>query len=121
MPPFSMMYLKAKSMSPPSHEWSPSAVEQSISCCSENEVSVLPAICQAPSVEPVVENDQHEPHWPWFLTGVTAPLVRQSTVSSGADVSSQVSLRGDDRLYVLVHCFLNSSLVMSVNWLCPIR
>ena len=36
----------------------------------------------APSTEPVVEKDQHEPHWPWFLTGVTAFLVRQSTVVS---------------------------------------
>ena len=27
--------------------------------------------------------DQQEPHCPWFLTGVTAPLFRQSTVASG--------------------------------------
>jgi hypothetical protein len=30
----------------------------------------------------VVENDQHEPHLAWFLTGVTAPWVRQSTDSA---------------------------------------
>lgn len=55
-----------------------------MSCCSESTTRLLLAICHAPSVEPVVENDQHEPHWPWFLTGVTAPLVRQSTLSCGA-------------------------------------
>jgi hypothetical protein len=27
---------------------------------------------------PVDEKDQHEPHWPWFFTYVTAPLARQS-------------------------------------------
>jgi hypothetical protein len=27
----------------------------------------------------VVENDQHDPHCPWFLIGVTAPCVLQST------------------------------------------
>jgi len=31
-----------------------------------------------PSNVPVVENDQHEPHCPWFLIGVTAPLALQS-------------------------------------------
>ena len=32
------------------------------------------------SSAPVVEKDQQLPHWPWFLTGVTAPLVLQSTL-----------------------------------------
>ena len=32
----------------------------------------------------MVEKGQHEPHWPWFFTGVTAPLVRQSTLPFGA-------------------------------------
>ena len=27
---------------------------------------------------PVVEKAQQEPHWPWFLIGVTASVVRQS-------------------------------------------
>lgn len=31
-----------------------------------------------PSSMPVVENAQHEPQEPWFLTGVTAPLGLQS-------------------------------------------
>ena len=34
-----------------------------------------------PSRAPVAENDQQDPHWPWFLIGVTAPLVLQSIES----------------------------------------
>jgi len=34
-----------------------------------------------PSNEPVVENAQHDPHDPWFLTAVTAPFDLQSTVA----------------------------------------
>jgi len=30
----------------------------------------------------VVEKDQHDPHLPWSLMGVTAPLVTQLTLSS---------------------------------------
>ena len=48
----------------------------------------------APSTEPVVENDQQEPHWPWFLMGVTAPLVTQSTVVGRAE-ASRVSVETD--------------------------
>ena len=36
-----------------------------------------------PSVEPVVKKAQHEPHWPWFLTGVTAPPLFQSPDTGG--------------------------------------
>jgi len=37
-----------------------------------------------PSSEPVVENAQHDPHCPWFLTGVTTlPEVVQSTEAGG--------------------------------------
>merc|ERR1719284_2346476 len=46
---------------------------------------------QAPSREPVVEKAQHEPHCPWFFTGVTAPFVVQSTASeSGSPTYSSV-------------------------------
>ena len=31
---------------------------------------------------------QQLPHLPWFLTGLTAPLVRQSTLGGAADTSS---------------------------------
>ncbi len=33
----------------------------------------------APSTAPVAEKAQHDPQNPWSLTGVTAPLVLQST------------------------------------------
>jgi len=37
------------------------------------------AIWYAPSIAPAALNDQQEPHWPWSLIEVTAPLVTQST------------------------------------------
>ena len=36
----------------------------------------------------MVEKDQQDPHCPWFLTGVTAPLVVQS-IDSGRDDDPQ--------------------------------
>jgi len=51
------------------------------SSSSETESSGLPDTFQAPSMAPVVEKAQQLPHWPWFLTSVTAPFVRQSTDS----------------------------------------
>jgi hypothetical protein len=47
----------------------------------------------APSVEPVVENAQHEPHWPWSLTGVTAPAAFQSTDAGSAALGVWRSVR----------------------------
>jgi len=44
-------------------------------------------------MEPVVEKDQHEPQCPWFLTGVTAPLVTQLTLSVSLE-SSKISTLG---------------------------
>jgi len=41
-----------------------------------------------PSNDPVVEKAQHEPHWPWFLIGVTAPAVTQSTEAGKASAST---------------------------------
>ena len=35
----------------------------------------------------VAEKAQQEPHWPWSLTGVTTPLVRQSTVAARGPVA----------------------------------
>ena len=37
-----------------------------------------------PSTAPVVEKAQHEPHWPWFFGGVTAPSSTQSISGGGA-------------------------------------
>jgi hypothetical protein len=61
--------------------WLPYLVEQSTNCCSENERRFLFLRKLAPSSDPVVEKAQHDPHCPWFLMGVTAPLVDQSTAS----------------------------------------
>jgi hypothetical protein len=36
--------------------------------------------------QPTAENAQQLPHCPWSLTGVTYPLVRQSTAVAGACV-----------------------------------
>jgi len=59
----------------------------------------LPAIWNAPSVEPVVEKAQQEPHWPWFFTGVTAPLATQSTeASDGAESRERSMFLGRRRL-----------------------
>ena len=43
-------------------------------------------------LQPVVEKAQHEPHCPWFFTGVTAPLATQSTESAVADSSRTTTL-----------------------------
>jgi len=37
---------------------------------------------------PVAEKAQHEPHWPWSFTGVTAPLVVQSIEAGTAERSA---------------------------------
>jgi hypothetical protein len=73
------MYQKAWSIKPPLHPWFLYELEQSTSCCSENELNFEVALKWAPSRDPVVEKAQHDPHWPWFLIGVTAPLVSQLT------------------------------------------
>merc|ERR1719253_739619 len=107
-------------MRPPWHEWSPSAVEQSISCCSDRETSLPFLMKLAPSIEPVVENDQHEPHCPWFLTGVTAPLVLQSIGPAAASTSRILVLSSATVGICLKPLSLAiSSSVLSVRWLTP--
>mmetsp|Transcript_43473 Transcript_43473/g.134275 ORF Transcript_43473/g.134275 Transcript_43473/m.134275 type:complete len:257 (-) Transcript_43473:166-936(-) len=118
-------HVNALSMRPPSQPWS--MVSHDTSSCSDSDVSVLPARNHWPSMPPVVENDQHEPHWPWFLTGVTAPCWRQScdwpaaaftcscetvTVSSGARCALAYAASPLWR-------FLNSASLMSANSLTP--
>ena len=49
----------------------PYFLEQSTKFCSESETNFPVALKCCPSKDPVVENAQHEPHCPWFLTGVT--------------------------------------------------
>lgn len=49
-----------------------------------------------------VLKDQHEPHCPWFFTGVTYPMVLQST-ESGRPLSN-IGERYDDPLLVFSDC-----------------
>ena len=46
-------------------EFLPCLVEQSMRFCSDSEVSVPVFLKVWPSRDPVAENDQHEPQWPW--------------------------------------------------------
>jgi len=73
-----------------------------------------------PSNVPVVENDQHEPHCPWFLIGVTAPYVLQSHVAGGAltaststDESSETSTSIDGWMFKQPFKAPNSSVFKS--------
>lgn len=45
-----------------------------------------------PSNPPVVEKDQQDPHCPWFLTAVTAPLETQLTEAGKVSVLKVVYL-----------------------------
>merc|ERR1719460_1163440 len=112
-------------MSPPPQPWSVppcAALSQETRSCSENETSFLVAIWYAPSNEPVVEKAQQEPHWPWFLIGVTAPLADQSTASSPT-VGSSTMFFGRRRCGLLAmpdtYSSLNSGQVRSENSLWP--
>lgn len=67
-------------------------VEQSTNYYSENESNLPVAKKWAPSKDPVVENAQHEPHYPWSLTAVIAPFVLQSTVVAASDSSKVTGL-----------------------------
>jgi len=76
-----------------------------------------------PSSDPVVENAQHDPHWPWFLIGVTAPLALQSN-DVGIETSIGVSIASSGSAIYAVgikHPFKapNSSDVKSANSLSP--
>ena len=120
-----MMYWNAWSIRPPLQPWLPSAPEQSTSCCSDSDGSLLVAMNMAPSTEPVVEKAQHEPHWPWFLMGVTAPLDDQSTDAGLActpsrDVSTWRGSCSRERRPDAKRA-LNSSAVRSANWFTPMR
>merc|ERR1719223_2425792 len=66
-------------------------------------------------------NAQQDPHCPWFLTDVTAPLVRQSIASGRAEVSAleKVDEASTDRGASSVRYFLYSSLVQSPKKFMP--
>ena len=78
--PFFSANVKALSMAPPLQP--ESTLSHETSSCSESDSSTPSWRKMAPSIAPVAEKAQHEPHCAWFLIGVTAPLVVQS-MSSG--------------------------------------
>merc|ERR1711862_837405 len=80
MSEFYSAYMKPKTMAPPLQPLF--CFEHSTRFSSEREVNPSPAISLAPSMAPVVEKAQHDPHAPWFLTPVTAPFAFQSISSS---------------------------------------
>jgi hypothetical protein len=71
----------------------------------------------------VAEKAQHEPHYPWFLTGVTAPfsfqLIVSSRLSSGKRIIYSTPNYGFGRM-VVVQSSLNCSALKSENSLSPI-
>merc|ERR1719414_2118505 len=73
----------------------------------------------APSMVPVVLKAQHDPHEPWFLTGVTAPLAIQLMLAGLASLSSTEDSGMSSAAANPVYCLTNSSLVRSANWLIP--
>eukprot|EP00982_Pelagococcus_subviridis_P004271 29120-Pelagococcus_subviridis.AAC.6 len=84
-PPRFTTYAIAFAGKPPSHPESHAVPEsgshvwsQSTSCCSDKETSAPDLTKWAPSTAPVAEKLQHDPHIPWFFTGVTAPSALQS-------------------------------------------
>ena len=64
LPPFSLTYLKAKSMRPPAQPWLPCFLAQSTRFCSDRETNLPALAAWAPSSEPVAEKAQQEPQWP---------------------------------------------------------
>jgi hypothetical protein len=57
-------------------------LEQSTKAYSENSYIYPDLMAFKPSKAPTVEKAQHDPHYPWFLTSETAPLVLQSIESA---------------------------------------
>lgn len=113
-----MTYSKAWSINPPLQPSLPWAVEQSTRFCSERETNLDLAKNQAPSMDPVAENDQHDPHCPWFLIGVTAPLVLQSQLVGIEAFKFNLAARTGDGFLVMLrplNLALNSWLVRSEN------
>ena len=98
-------------------------MSQETKCCSEKEVKDPVLALYMCSKAPVVEKDQQDPQFPWFLTPVTYPLERQSIEEAKVDGSaasrtavggcSSTGLVRAPRLTYSSH----SSLLMWENWL----
>ena len=98
---------------------------QSTRFCSERLTSLPVARWCMASRAPVVEKLQHEPHWPWFLTGVTAPCFLQSTLRgrgpelAGIRYLAPSSLDSELVVFLPLYPFMretNSWLRRSPNW-----
>merc|ERR1719232_2093957 len=63
-------------------------------------------------MDPVVENAQHDPHEPWFLTWLTQPLAFQSTKSAFGVLFSVIPLMLPAGLYPRI---LSSSALVQVE------
>ena len=75
-------YLNDSIMYPPLHPWLKNGFPaQSTSCCSERVYKMPLAILLPDSMAPTAEKAQSDPHFPWYLTDVTALFFRQSTVT----------------------------------------
>ena len=55
-------------------------------CCGASVYVTASSRIASDSICSVALKAQHDPHCPWFITGVTAPFVRQSTDAGGAGV-----------------------------------
>lgn len=71
----------------------------------------------APSMEPVDENAQHDPHCPWSFTLVTAPWSIQLTLALRLFSLSLLAFNAGVCLYPV--SFASSSSVQSLNLLIP--
>jgi len=76
-----------------------------------------------PSKAPVDEKAQHDPQFPWFFTGVTAPFVLQSMVAGA--LSSTFGTSSCDVVDLVKAPFKhemwaeNSAVVIAANWFNP--
>ena len=80
------MTSKAEVVSPPAQPKTPFfAPPQDVACCALKTVGGPPFKKKAVSTCCTALKAQHEPHWPWFFTGVSAPsTARQSTRSAAS-------------------------------------
>jgi len=104
-------------MRPPRHPLLPPFLEQSTSYYSAKDSRVEVLIYQAASKAATAEKAQQEPHDPWFLTALTAPLVLQSAEAERLSVESSSTFNSLVLSYGEVYIAANSAEVKSANLL----
>jgi len=70
-------------------------------------------------MDPVEENDQHDPHYPWSLIGVTAPCSLQSTDEAASIPSNDPKLSSWSGLATNPNLKAFSASVMSAKKFTP--